>query len=209
MVLHQTLNVVNFFKGLSENMLELFLKRKGLELDIETLKSANGQQYWEDSVDEDKRNECRLDCGEIAALSSENGLIFIAEAIEFSSLSKEKKEAVEQSIEEFETFQDKAVWMYVNHKELLDRAGKFCFIDEIRDTAWKRRKGFDVRKPSTDSDSLEFFSRCLADHFHKKLKKGRHCVTEFIKELILTCILLTKKTQQSEKINLTRTKWHR
>ena len=66
MVLHQTLNVVNFFKGLSENMLELFLKRKGLELDIETLKSANGQQYWEDSVDEDKRNECRLDCGEIA-----------------------------------------------------------------------------------------------------------------------------------------------
>lgn len=52
MVLHQTLNVVNFFKGLSENMLELFLKRKGLELDIETLKSANGQQYWEDSVDE-------------------------------------------------------------------------------------------------------------------------------------------------------------
>ncbi|WP_300874138.1 hypothetical protein [uncultured Parasutterella sp.] len=181
MVLHQTLNVVNFFKGLSENMLELFLKRKGLELDIETLKSANGQQYWEDSVDEDKRNECRLDCGEIAALSSENGLIFIAEAIEFSSLSKEKKEAVEQSIEEFETFQDKAVWMYVNHKELLDRAGKFCFIDEIRDTAWKRRKGFDVRKPSTDSDSLEFFSRCLADHFHKKLKKGRHCVTEFIK----------------------------
>lgn len=181
MVLHQTLNVVSFFKGLSENMLELFLKSKGLELDIGTLKSGEGQQYWEDSVDEDKRNECRLDCGEIAALSSENGLTFIAEAIEFSSLSKEKKEAVEQSIEEFETFQDKAVWMYVNHKELLDRAGKFCFIDEIRDTAWKRRKGFDVRKPSTDKDSLEFFSRCIADHFHKKLKKGRHCVTEFIK----------------------------
>ena len=181
MVLHQTLNVVSFFKGLSENMLELFLKSKGLELDIGTLKSGEGQQYWEDSVDEDKRNECRLDCGEIAALSSENGLTFIAEEIEFSSLSKEKKEAVEQSIEEFETFQDKAVWMYVNHKELLDRAGKFCFIDEIRDTAWKRRKGFDVRKPSTDKDSLEFFSRCIADHFHKKLKKGRHCVTEFIK----------------------------
>lgn len=69
MVLHQTLNVVNFFKGLSENMLELFLKRKGLELDIETLKSANGQQYWEDSVDEDKRNECRLGTAERLRLS--------------------------------------------------------------------------------------------------------------------------------------------
>ncbi|WP_286313741.1 hypothetical protein, partial [Turicimonas muris] len=63
MAIQQTLNVVSFFKNLSENMLELFIKRKGLELDIQTLKSENGQQYWEDSVDEDKRNDCRLDCG--------------------------------------------------------------------------------------------------------------------------------------------------
>ena len=181
MAIQQTLNVVSFFKGLSENMLELFLKRKGLELDNETLKSEVGQQYWEDSVDEDKRNECRLDCGEIAALSSENGLSFIAEALEYSSLPSEKKEAIEQTVDDLETFQDKAVWMFLNHKPLLDRAGKFCFIDEINDTAWKRRKGFDNRTPSTDKDSLELFSRCLADHFHKKLKKGRHCVTEFIK----------------------------
>lgn len=177
MAIQQTLNIVSFFKGLSENMLELFLKRKGLELDIETLKGENGQQYWEDWVDEDKRNECRLDCGEIAALSTESGLNFISESIEFSSLPKEEKEVVEQTLDELESFQDKAVWMFLNHKPLLDRAGKFCFIDEISDTAWKRRKGFDTRTPSTDKD----FSRCLADHFHKNLKKGRHCVTEFIK----------------------------
>ena len=85
-------------------MLELFLKHKGLELDIETLKGEEGQQYWEDSVDEDKRNECRLDCGEIAALSSESGLNFISEAIEFSSLPKAEKEDVEQTIEELESF---------------------------------------------------------------------------------------------------------
>ena len=181
MAIQQTLNVVSFFKGLSENMLESFLKYKGLEIDIQTLKSEDGQQYWEDSVDEDKRNECRLDCGEIAALSSESGLNFISEAIEFSSLPKAEKEALEQTIEELESFQDKAVWMFLHHKPLLDRAGKFCFIDEIRDTAWKRRKGFDVRTPSTDKDSLTLFSCCLADHFHKKLKKGRHCVTDFIK----------------------------
>ena len=150
MAIQQTLNIVSFFKGLSENMLELFLKRKGLELDIETLKGENGQQYWEDWVDEDKRNECRLDCGEIAALSTESGLNFISESIEFSSLPKEEKEVVE----ELESFQDKAVWMFLNHKPLLDRAGKFCFIDEISDTAWKRRKGFDTRTPSTDKDSL-------------------------------------------------------
>lgn len=102
MAIQQTLNVVSFFKGLSENMLELFLKHKGLELDIETLKGEEGQQYWEDSVDEDKRNECRLDCGEIAALSSESGLNFISEAIEFSSLPKAEKEDVEQTIEELE-----------------------------------------------------------------------------------------------------------
>lgn len=179
--MQQTLNVVSFFKTLSENMLNLFLERKGLELKIESLKGKGGQQYWENSVDEDKRNECRLDCGEIATLSSENGLNFIVEAIEFSSLSKEEKEDIEQKIDEIETVQDKIVWVYVNHKELLDRAGKFCFIDEIGDTAWKRRKGFDTRTPSTDKESLELFSRSLADHFHKKLKKGRHCVTEFIK----------------------------
>lgn len=141
MAIQQTLNIVSFFKGLSENMLELFLKRKGLELDIETLKGENGQQYWEDWVDEDKRNECRLDCGEIAALSTESGLNFISESIEFSSLPKEEKEVVEQTLDELESFQDKAVWMFLNHKPLLDRAGKFCFIDEISDTAWKRRKG--------------------------------------------------------------------
>ena len=109
MAIQQTLNVVSFFKGLSENMLESFLKYKGLEIDIQTLKSEDGQQYWEDSVDEDKRNECRLDCGEIAALSSESGLNFISEAIEFSSLPKAEKEDVEQTIEELESFQDKAV----------------------------------------------------------------------------------------------------
>lgn len=181
MAIQQTLNVVSFFKGLSENMLELFLKRKGLELDIETLKGEDEQQYWEESVDEDKRNECRLDCGEIANLCSENGPTFIVEAISNSSLSKEDKESIEQSLETLEAIQDKAAWLYLNHRDLLDKAGKFCFVDEIRDTAWKRRKGFDARTPSTDNESLKLFSKELSVYFHDKKKKGRHCVTEFLK----------------------------
>ena len=181
MAIQQTLNVVSFFKNLSENMLELFIKRKGLELDIQTLKSENGQQYWEDSVDEDKRNDCRLDCGEIAKLCTENGPTFIVEAINYSSLSKEDKESIERSLETLEAIQDKAVWLYLNHRDLLDKAGKFCFVDEIRDTAWKRRKGFDTRTPLTDKESQRLFSKELSVYFHDKKKKGRHCVTEFLK----------------------------
>lgn len=181
MAVHQALSVVSFFKGLSKGILELYLESKKLNLDIERLIGNDGQSYWEEQVEEDKRNECRLDCGEIANLANENGLNFISEAIEYSPLSKDEIENIEQRIDELDSFQDKATWTYVKHKPILDIAGQFCFVDEIRDTAWKRRKGFDSRNPSTDQESLKIFSRAVADYFHKKKKKGSHCITEYIK----------------------------
>ena len=181
MPVQQTISIVRFFKNLSEETLSNFLKAKDLSLDAEQLLGDEGQSYWEDSVDEDKRNECRLDCGEIANLCSENGLNFISEAIEFSSLTQEDKEVIEQAIDELESYQDKAVWIYIHYKDILDKAGKFYFVDEIRDTAWKRYKGFDARLPSTDKESLKLFSTELSTYFHDKKKKGRHCVTEFLK----------------------------
>lgn len=181
MAIQQTLNVVGFFRMLSEDMLKLFLGHKGLTLNIETLKGKDGQQYWEDSVEEEKRNECRIDCGEIANLCLENDPTFIADAIEYSDLSKGEKERVEQSIKEHEVIQDKVVWLYVNHKDILDRAGKYCFVSEIPDRAWKRRKGFDTRTPLTDKESQRLFSQELSAYFHDKKKKGRHCEIEFLK----------------------------
>jgi len=181
MAFQQALSAVSFFKGLSKEVLSLFLKSKGLNLDIEKLTSYAGQSYWEEQVEENKRNDCRLDCSEIANLSDEKGLTFISESIEYSSLAEEEKEVIEQQIEKFESFQDKVTWIYINHKAILDRAGKFCFVDEIRDTAWKRRKGFDSRNPATDPNSLKIFSQAIATHFYKKKKKGKHCITESMK----------------------------
>ena len=59
------------------------LSQKKLNLDIERLIRDDGQSYWRERVEEEKRKECRLDCGEIANLihNSKNLLSILGDGL--------------------------------------------------------------------------------------------------------------------------------
>ena len=132
------------------------------------------------ALDEVQRNDMETHFQEIHALSNEKGMNALIDEALFH------EEALNDTFEENELvgFEARAFWAFLNRETLWKNALSLNYADAIPFASWKRRSELGDYPAKVDEQSVQRFTKALADYFGNDLYMGKNCQVECLKRVV-------------------------
>lgn len=165
-------------RQISNELLRELFESHSYELDvpwdeITETNVADIFRRWQELAEPDRRAmEILLrDIDEIASVDGVKALI--EEAL------RQGEESLAETIGEFDSRHDKAVWIYLHGREVWSMAIRFARADlSSRSRYWVKRNGLPAKAPDTTDETMTSFETGLSAFFAQKEARGAHCKIE-------------------------------
>lgn len=130
------------------------------------------------ALDEVQRNDMETHFQEIHALSNEKGMNALIDEALFH------EEALNDTFEENELvgFEARAFWAFLNRETLWKNALSLNYADNL--THWKKRSELGDYPAKVDEQSIQRFTKALADYFGNDLYMEKNCQVDCLKRVI-------------------------
>ena len=109
----------------------------------------------------------------VAALADEQGIQAILDEAEYHRLD------LTDDFESLPGFYDKALWTFLEHRDMAEVAHRFCEAERLPASHWvRRREGVLGAEPRDDADALAELGEALGSYFRLKEGRGRECLVD-------------------------------
>jgi hypothetical protein len=167
----------DFLRLAPNALLERYFHERDLltGIDFRSLKETEVQPvfdaWW--ALPPEKVAEANSDFALVTALADEQGIQAILDEAEYQKLD------LTEDLEAQQGLCDKALWTFLEHRDVAEAAHRFCEVERLPYSYWvRRRDGLLGIKPRQDEEALAKLGEALGSYFRLKEGRGHECIVE-------------------------------